>query len=70
MCRCFAMNRYGMNSAIHFLSSESHFANRFLKMWATPFGAKTALTRGTTTNTTPKTRCAMRATNTTSFPTA
>ena len=57
-----------MNSAIHFLSSESHFSKRFLKMWATPFGASSALMSGTATNTTPITRCAMRSTNTTSLP--
>ena len=64
------MNRYGKNSAIHFLSSESHLANRFLKMCATPLGARIALTSGTTTNTTPMTRCDMRMAKTASGPIA
>ena len=66
----FAMNRYGKNSSIHFLSSLFHFANRFLKIWATPFGAMIALIRGTSTKMKPSTRCDMRMTNTASAPTA
>ena len=65
-----AMNRYGKNSIIHFLSSESQRSNRFLKMCATPFGASRALISGTATNTTPMMRCDMRMANTVSAPTA
>ena len=52
------------------MSSEFHFANRFLKICATPFGAAMALMSGTSTNTAPITRCDMRMANTVFAPAA